>query len=260
MTAAQASLVSAAASASVNAQGARAGAIASAKAQIASAQATVDQAKATLDHTILRAPVDGTVVSIAGTVGGPSSAGSTSSTTSSTSGFVVLSSMSNLQVTTMVAEADAAKVALGQSATVTFPALTTSTKGTVTAMDLASTVTNNVVEYGVTVTLDSPPTGLRLGQTASVSITTGTKASVLYVPSSSITTLGPLKTVTLRKAGKDTATTVQTGFVGDSGTEVTSGLAEGDVVVLSASSAGTGGGFTFPGGGFGGGISGGLGQ
>ena len=153
-----------------------------------------------------------------------------------------------------------AKVALGQSATVTFPALTTSTKGTVTAMDLASTVTNNVVEYGVTVTLDSPPTGLRLGQTASVSITTGTKASVLYVPSSSITAVGPLKTVTLRKAGKDTPTTVQTGFVGDSGTEITSGLAEGDVVVLSASSGGTGGGFTFPGGGLGGGISVGLGQ
>ena len=173
---------------------------------------------------------------------------------------MVLSSLSNLQVTTMVAEADAAKVALGQPATVTFPALTTSTKGSVTAMDLASTVTNNVVEYGVTVTLDSPPTGLRLGQTASVSITTGTKASVLYVPSSSITTVGPLKTVTLRKAGKDTPTTVQTGFVGDSGTEITSGLAEGDVVVLSASSGGTGGGFTFPGGGFGGAISGGLGQ
>jgi len=149
---------------------------------------------------------------------------------------------------------------LGQPATVTFSALNTSTPGTVTAMDLASTVTNNVVEYGVTVTLDSPPTGLRLGQTASVSITTGTKASVLYVPSSSITTVGPLKTVTLRKAGKDTPTTVQTGFVGDSGTEITSGLAEGDVVVLSASSGGTGGGFTFPGGGLGGAVSGGLGQ
>ena len=254
LTSAQASLVSAAASAAVNAQGAKAGAVASATAQIASAQATVDQAQSTLDHTILRAPVGGTVVSIAGTVGGPSSAGSTSTTSSSTSGFVVLSSMSNLQVTTMVAEADAAKVQVGQKATVSFSALGTSASGSVTAIDLTQTITNNVVEYGVTVLLDAPPAGVRLGQTSSVSIVTATRDNVLSVPSSAITKTGPVSTVTLRKDGLDVVTTVQTGLVGDSGTEITSGLSEGDQVVISSSTT-TGGSFTFPGGGFGGGLS-----
>jgi multidrug efflux pump subunit AcrA (membrane-fusion protein) len=259
VSSASAALSNTKASTAVNAQGARAGSIASAKAQIASAQAQVDQAQVTLDQTTLRAPVDGTVISIAGTVGGPSSAGSASSTSSSTSGFVVLSSMSHLQVTSMVAEADAAKVALGQPATVTFSALNETAAGTVTAMDLASTVNNNVVEYGVTVSLADAPKDLRLGQTASVSITTGTKADVLTVPSSAISKVGPLTTVTVRKDGKDTPTQVQTGLVGDSGTEITSGLSEGDVVVLSTSS-GVPGGFTFPGGGLPGGISRGLGQ
>jgi multidrug efflux pump subunit AcrA (membrane-fusion protein) len=256
---AKAALASATASTAANAQGARTGALESAKAQIASAQAQVDQAQTALDRTTLRAPVAGTVVSVAGTVGGPSSAGASTGTSSATSGFVVLSSLSDLQVTSMVAEADAAKVAIGQPATITFSALSVSTPGTVTAMDLVSTVSNNVVEYGVTVTLTKPPSGLRLGQTASVSITTGTKAGVLNVPSSAITKVGPLTTVTVRKDGKDTPTPVQTGLVGDSGTEITSGLAEGDVIVLSASS-GLPGGFTFPGGGFPGAIPGGLGQ
>ncbi len=129
VSSASAALSNTKASTAVNAQGARAGSIASAKAQIAAAQVQVDQAQVTLDQTTLRAPVDGTVVSIAGTVGGPSSAGSASSTSSSTSGFVVLSSMSDLEVTSMVAEADAAKVALGQPATVTFSALNETARG-----------------------------------------------------------------------------------------------------------------------------------
>jgi macrolide-specific efflux system membrane fusion protein len=87
----------------------------------------------------------------------------------------------------------------------------------------------------------------------------GTKANVLSVPSSAITKTGPLTTVTVRKDGKDALTPVQTGLLGDSGTEITSGLAEGDVVVLSAG-GGLPAGFSFPGGGFPGAIPGGLGQ
>ena len=168
VSSASAALSSTKASTAVNAQGARATSIASAEAQVASAQVQVDQAQVTLDQTTLRAPVAGTVVSIAGTVGGPSSATTATGSSSSASGFVVLSSMSDLQVTTMVAEADAAKVNIGQTATITFSALNETAAGTVTAMDLQATVNNNVVEYGVTVTPDRPSADLRLGQTASV--------------------------------------------------------------------------------------------
>jgi multidrug efflux pump subunit AcrA (membrane-fusion protein) len=167
---------------------------------------------------------------------------------------MTIASMDQLQVTTMVAEADAAKVQLGQKATVSFPALGTSASGSVTAIDLTQTVTNNVVEYGVTVLLDSAPSGVRLGQTSSVSITTATRDNVLSVPSSAITKSGPVSTVTVRKSGQDVVTVVGTGLVGDSGTEITSGLSEGDEVVISSSSTGTGGTFTFPGGGLGGGL------
>ena len=258
LTSARAALSTTKASGAVDAQPARSGSVKSADAQIASAEVQVAQAQTTLDETTLRAPVGGTVVSIAGTVGGSSTAGaassaSTSSTSSSTSGFLVLSDLSELQVSTYVAEADAGNVKVGQPATITFPALGESAAGTVTSIDLASTVNNNVVEYGVTVTLDDPSHDLRLGQTASVSITVGTKTAVLSVPSSAITKIGDLSTVVVRKDGKDTTTQVGTGLVGDNGTEITSGLSDGDVVVLSTTTD-SGNGFTFPGGGLGRGL------
>jgi multidrug efflux pump subunit AcrA (membrane-fusion protein) len=269
---AQASLDQANATATVDAAPARPGAVASAQAQVDSANAQVAQAQTTLDQTVLKAPVAGTVVSISGKVGADSSStsgssGSTGSTgsassgssgsassatssssassSSSTSGFMVIGDLSQLQVTSMVAEADARKVAVGQSATATFSALNESASGRVAAVDLQQTVSNNVVEYGVTVTLDNPPSGLKLGQTASVAVTTGSRANVLRLATSAITRAGGLSTVSLRKDGKTTVQPVQTGLAGDTYTEITSGLSAGDVVVLPTSGGSTGG-FTFP--------------
>lgn len=173
----------------------------------------------------------------------------------------MLSDLSSLQVTTLVAEADATKVKTGQQATITFSATGVTAQGTVTTVDVQDTVSNNVVEYGVTVTLDQADASLRLGQTASVSITTATKSGVLNVPSAAVRTVGDISTVTVRKDGKDTTTVVQIGLVGDSATEIISGLSVGDAVVLTTTSTGTSGGFTFPGGGIpGGGPGGGLGR
>jgi multidrug efflux pump subunit AcrA (membrane-fusion protein) len=162
-------------------------------------------------------------------------------------------------VTTKVAEADAAHVKIGQAATITFSASSTTAQGTVTAIDVSSTVTNNVVEYGVTVTLTDPPRVLKLGQTASVSITTATVENALSVPTTAVTKIGNSATVTVRKDGTDTPTPVSLGVEGDSSTEIRSGVGEGATVVLSSGS-GLPSGFTFPAGGFpGGGLGGGLG-
>jgi HlyD family secretion protein len=271
---AKVALASQRAAAAVNAQPARQGSVSSAAAQVASARVQVATAQTTLNQTVLRAPVAGTVASISGVIGESSSGASSSSSSSSasssststsstssasTSGFVVISSLSHLQVTSMVAEADANSVKVGQQASVTFSAADVTANGTVTQLDVEDTVSNNVVEYGVTVSLTDPPAGLKLGQTASVSITTGTKASVLNVPTSAVTTVGTRHSVTVRKNGKDSVVQIETGLTGDSTTEVTSGLSDGDVVVIPTSSGSTGG-FTFPGGGgLGGGPGGGLG-
>lgn len=256
------------ASVAASRQPAKAGAIQSAQAAVDSAQVTVDQAEQGLKDTTLRAPVAGTVATLNGKVGesssssgggsdtgsGSSSGGTgssdSSSTSSSSGGFATLTDVHGLQVTAMVAEADIDKVELGQTVDVTFPADSSTATGTVTGIDVTETVTNDVVEYGVTVALVDGADDARIGQSTSLSVITGSAQNVLIAPTSALTTAGGTTTAKVRKGGKDRTVTVKIGMVGDSGTEVLSGLSAGDVLVVPTS--GSSGGFTFPSGGLGG--------
>jgi len=265
LAAAQSSLASTKASVAVNQQGARDSAIDSAQAQVTSAVVGVAQARTTLEQTVLRAPVAGRVAKVNGTVGEPStstsSTSSSSSSTASTSGtsttdatgFVTLTGTDLLQVTADVAEADIADVQVGQEATITLSASGKEVTGIVSAVDAIETVTNNVVEYGVTVTLGESG-GVKLGQSTQVVVTTGSKQGVVRVSASALTTVGDTTTATIQAADGTTRTVqVVTGLEGDGYTEVLSGLEDGDTVVLpEQTDAPTG--FTFPGGGGIGGI------
>jgi macrolide-specific efflux system membrane fusion protein len=117
----------------------------------------------------------------------------------------------------------------------------------------------------VTVTLTDPPGGLRIGATATVQVTTASAENVLLVPTAAVRTAGGRSTVTVLSGGKQVAKVVQAGAQGAQGTEIKSGLNEGDQVVIPDAGAGTGGGAfptgRFPGGGGigGGGIGGGAG-
>ena len=118
-------------------------------------------------------------------------------------GFIVIANPSQLAVTANIAEADAAKVQLGQAARITFPATNATATGTVTQITPQSTVTNNVVQYPVQVSLATAPPGVGVGNTASLSITTGTKSGVLVAPTSAITTIGNRHTVVVRRGDQD---------------------------------------------------------
>ncbi|HWJ82512.1 MAG TPA: HlyD family efflux transporter periplasmic adaptor subunit [Nocardioides sp.] len=262
LDAALAGLASTRAGVAVNAQGPRDSDVSAAQAGIDSAQVAVDQARTTLEQTVLRAPVDGTVAAVNGSVGESSSdtsaASSSSSASSSTSsagggssttdasGFVTLTDTKTLQVTADVAEADIAEISVGQEATVTLEASGKEIDGTVTAVDAVETVTNNVVEYGVTVTLDRTK-GVKLGQSTQVVVTTGSRLGVVRVSSSALTTIGNRTTATVESAdGTTRAVEVVTGLEGDGYTEVLSGLSDGDKVVLPEQ-ADAPSGFSFPG-------------
>ena len=240
--------------------------IAQVQATVDSAQVQVDNARLAVDETTLKAPQAGTVLAVSGKVGESSGSGSSassttstsgsgsgtggggasssaSSATSSSSGFVTIANLSQLAVTANIAEADAAKIKLGQQATVSFPATGTTATGSVTQITPQSTVTNNVVLYPVQVSLDTAPPGVGVGATATLAITTGTSSDVLSVPTSAITTVGNRHTVTVRAAdGSETVVPVQIGLSGDTTTEVTSGVAEGDALVLPTVGAPSGAG------------------
>lgn len=282
--------------------------IAADKASVAEDEATASSDQAALSDTTLRAPISGTVTAVNATLGASASAGSSSTASSSSSStgssstgssstsgagsgglgsasssssgssssgssLFTIDSLGQLEIVAGFAEADATQIAVGQPVTITFPALTnTEVAGRVAAVSLTSTVVSDVVTYDETVDLINPPATVKEGMTANVSIVDQTATNALYVPSAAITTSGTVSTVELLKHGKTTSTRVTTGLVGNSNTQILSGLKVGDVlveptvtVVGSSGAAGTTasgrfgglGGAALGGGGFGGGRFGG---
>lgn len=236
------------------------------QAQVDQAEVNVEQAEEALAATTLKAPGDGTVTALNGTVGqrtgsssgAASGSGSTdSSSSSSTSGFVVLTNLSALQVKANLAEIDVAKVKAGQDATVTLNALPdTLQPAKVASVDFTATSgTNNVVTYGVVLTLNQPPATLRPGQTASVAITVAKADDAIAIPSAAMQTSGTTHTVTVLANGQESRRTIEIGVRSESLVQVTSGLNAGEQVVLATPAPATGG----AGGGFGGGGLGGGG-
>jgi macrolide-specific efflux system membrane fusion protein len=251
---------------------AQAASAASLKAKVDQAQLDVDNAQAAYDATILTAPGDGTVTAVNGAVGqqagsasssGSSSASgstagssagsatgtqsssdqsgqSSSSATSSGGAFIVLTDMSDLVVNTSVAEIDASKVKAGQQATVTINALPDNpVQATVSKVDLTPTTSGSTVSYGAQLALVSPPEGLRPGQSASVAITVAQADNALSVPAAAVLTTGNTNTVIVSQNGGSTPVQVRVGVRGESTVEITSGLSEGENVVLTGASAPT---------------------
>lgn len=252
------------------------------QAKLDQAQLDVQTAQAAVDATVLYSPGAGTVTAVNGTVGQQSSSGGTSSssqsssssssgsgqgsqaattsTSSSSSGFITLTNMTGLVVDTSVAEIDVSKVKTGQKATVTLNALPDKpVQATVSSINLTPTTSGSVVSYGAQLTLTSPPDGLRPGQSASVVITVAEAQNALSVPAAAVQTVGSNSIVTVQENGQNVPRQVQIGIRGESTVQITSGLTEGENVVLTATAAtgtagagragGTGG---FPGGGTGG--------
>ena len=230
-------------------------ALAQQAAAVAQAQASVDNAQRTLDQTALTAPIAATVTAVNGKVGDQASSGS--SAAGSTNSFITLDDLTGLQVKAGFSEADAAKVKVGQSATLTFDALTNTTlTGKVVSVNATQTVVQNVVTYSVYISLDSVPVGLKPGMTASAAVVVDKRENVLLLPSSAIRGTGTTAQVTVKTGATEASKTVQIGLRGDQSVEIVSGLNVGDVVVTRTTSTATGGAPTR---GLGGGLGGAVG-
>jgi membrane fusion protein, macrolide-specific efflux system len=243
--------------------------VAQAQAQVTTAQAALDAANRSLQGTTLTAPMAGTVTAVTGSVGGSSSGSSSSSassssssgsgaasTGSSSSGFIQLADLASTQVSASFAEADATKLKAGQVATVTWAALTgTTATGKVTTIAPTASTSNNVNSYAVVVSLDTVPTGVRIGQTVTAKVTVAEANDAVRVPNAAVRTAGTRHTVTVQANGVPEVRTVEIGVEGDTFIQITSGLTVGEkVTIVTATTATTG---TNGGAGFGGGLGGG---
>jgi multidrug efflux pump subunit AcrA (membrane-fusion protein) len=182
-----------------------------------------------------------------------SSSTSSNGTGSGGSSFITLSSDSGFQAVVPFAETDAARLQANQTATATFDAINgLSLPAHVLAVSVTATVISNVVNYYATFSFDGSDPRLKAGMTANLSVVVDEADNVLVVPSSAITRRGQAATVTvLQSDGTRVITPVETGVVGDSTTEVTSGVKAGDKVLLPTLNSSTrtgGGGVVFGGG------------
>ena len=151
-------------------------------AQVGQHEAALRQAQVNLDHTIIRAPVDGVVVSRNVDVGQTVAASLQAPTL-----FQIAQDLTKMQVDTNVDEADVGRVRVGQLVTFTvdsFPGLTF--RGGVVQVRKAPQVVQNVVTYDVVVSAPNPELRLLPGMTANVRIITDQKDGVLKVPNAAL--------------------------------------------------------------------------
>jgi HlyD family secretion protein len=167
--------------AETNARLAQAG-VQSAAAQITQARAALNQSQVNLDHTIIRAPIDGIVISRNVDVGQTVAASMQAPTL-----FVIAQDLGKMQVNANVAEADIGRIASGQPVRFRVDAYPGRVfDGVVSRVRLDPVVQQNVVSY--VTTIDVPNAGLLLkpGMTANVTIEVERAEGVLRVPNAAL--------------------------------------------------------------------------
>ncbi len=199
-------------------------ALRSAAAQLETAHVAVEQAQANLDKTKIVAPYDGVVAAVNYSTG--------DSTGSSAAVSVV--NLSNLQIGVTIAEVDLPKIKIGETADVTFDALPGKTyQARVTQIGPVGAVTQGVVNYPVTVALTNADNTVKPGMTANLAVTVEQRENVLMVPTRAVRTQGNQKIVNVLNKDQTVAKPVTTGLSNDQSVEITSGLEQGDVVVVN---------------------------
>ena len=211
------------------------------------AELALQQAQVDVDNNTLLAPFDGVVASITGNPGEGAPSGTTT-------GFMTLVDPHEVRVDVTVDETDVARIAVGKTANIAFDALPGRVfRGKVIAVAPSGTVTQGVVNYPVSLSIDTRNQLLPGGMTASTNIVIDEKNDVLVVPLRAVRRAGREQVVDIvGPDGKPVQRAVKTGVQNEQLVEITDGLEEGDQVMITgtvtrAPNAGPGGGI--PGGG-----------
>jgi HlyD family secretion protein len=226
---------------------------------VTAAQAAVAAAQKDVDDTVLRAPADGTVTAVNGVVGevlAPSAAttplapgsegaipgaGAAASTATATGAvprpggtqFLVLDNVDSFEVVVPFGESDAVRIQPNQRVDVRFDAIPDLTlPGTVVAVSPTASALSGVISYYATVALSQGDPRLRSGQTAQAAVVTDELRDVLAVPNAAIRRQGGRTQVTVQRFDGPQVVDITPGVVGDTYTQVLSGLSAGDEVVL----------------------------
>ena len=197
---------------------------------ITSAQANVDAAQSTVDELSITAPFAGQVVAVQTQVGDQ---------VTDTTPAIILVDRSILYIDVQVDETQISRVAVGDTATITFDALPDITAtGKVTFINPVGASSSGVVNYTVRVQLDKSDPAILLGATANVVIDTGAASNLLTVPVSAVQSDAQGEFVMRVNAdGSTERVAVVSGTVVGTTVVVKGNLTAGDTVQLVTSTA-----------------------
>ena len=202
--------------------------LASSQASVDNAASAVDTAQSNLTNATITAPTAGVVASVASQVG-----------ETAANPFMVLANTTALVLHGTIGESDVAKVKIGLVANIAVDAVTAAGRmtGRVTSLDPLATIQSGVPVYGIDVTIDLPNAQVKPGMTGTATLIIASKQGVLTVPNLAIRTTNGRRYLQILKDGEAVDTDVTFGIANDTTTEVLTGVAEGDLVVLPAARA-----------------------
>ncbi|RCK50719.1 hypothetical protein TH25_10565 [Thalassospira profundimaris] len=211
-------------------------------AQIDQARIAVDTAQIDLNYTKIRAPMDGTVVSL------PVKVGQTVNAVQSTPTILKLAQLSTMTVKAEISEADVIRVKPGQEVYFTILGDPDSRyHATLRAIEPApdaikdnddGLADNKAVYYNALFDISNPDGILRIAMTTEVTIILKSVKDALIIPASALKT-GPDGESYVEMPGKEGTVKKQPVTVGlntNVKAQITAGLQEGDTVIIGAAS------------------------
>jgi HlyD family secretion protein len=171
-----------------------------ARAQVAQASAAVQLASLNLQNTIIKAPIDGTVVARNVDVGQTVAASLQAPTL-----FLIANDLTRMQVLADIDEADVGQLHPQSRVAFTVDAYPAETfSGHVSQIRLSPQTVQNVVTYTAVIDVDNSGLKLKPGMTANVAATVAEQQNVLAVPNSALRFQPPGATPSQRTAGSGT--------------------------------------------------------
>lgn len=170
-----------------------------ATAQVSQKAAAVTVAQTNLDHTVIRAPIDGVVVSRNIDTGQTVAASLQAPTL-----FTIAQDLTKMQVYTKTDESDVGQIKSGQPVTFKVDAFPSDEfHGRVAQIRMNATTVQNVVTYDTIIEFDNPELKLFPGMTAYVTIPVASAHDVLKVPNAALRYKPDLKPEELRQIYAD---------------------------------------------------------
>lgn len=222
---------------------------------IKQAEIEVNTAETNVGYTKITAPIDGTVIST------PVSEGQTVNSNQTTPTIVKIADLSKMRIKPEISEGDITKVKAGQSVSFTIlsdnkkvyqakidsvdPATTTISDNTSGSGSLSSgssgssSSSSSAVYYYANIVVDNPDQVLRIGMTTENNIKIAEAKNVLSVPNMAVQTQhGKTFVNILNGNNQPERREVEIGVQNDYQTEIKSGVAEGEKVIVSQVAAG----------------------